>query len=376
MIVASLSRLLIISLCLILANCKKTVEVEEGIKWEKIELFDQLSIHYIKVINNRIFVSAVDESEPIFVNIPQRAKLYSSEDGVNWELLKTSSFYAGPITYADGTYYWVADTIHTTQDFDSWGAIVNTDDLGRTSPLYPDALNDIVVWEETLYGSNIYSDTYIIEDGIDIQRVDFNEISYGGARRYHTLSNGEIIAIQNSGYVVYSDRPFFFRVPNGEYLDGDWIPDSSSSIASITAFQEHQNTFYGASNFPELVRIYENGKWVAVTDTIPTTKYTDIVGRARNWVLYITFLNDEMYISTRVGGVLKWDTIENKWVHVRDGLPKREIPNSIVDDLYYQPQHFDSFNEYLFAGYGFLDATSDPTEIPRIKHGLYKLKIE
>lgn len=363
-------RILLILFFIAFVSCKDSNNLSLEPVWKEVKLFDELSIHYIKVINDQIFVSAVDETLPIYT--PGRGSLYSSIDGENWELVKSTSFSAGPITYSEGTYYWVADTIHVSQDLMNWNSIVMRRTNGEISTLYPNNLNDIVFWDGKLYGNKAGIDTYIIEDDSSFQRVSFDE-RFGGARRYYQTSTGEIIAIQSGGSLPYRDRPFIFRVPDGEYIQGEFVPEPENEISASTAFQEHNGELYIATNFPDLIRHYDNNKWVAITDTIPTTQYeNELGGDVANWIMYISFLNDEMYVGTRVGGVFKWSTESNEWIPIRDGLPMVDFQNSEIDDVYYMVEHFEAFNGSLFAGYGFFDASNDPTKVPITKQGLYK----
>lgn len=370
-----LLRLLLISLPLILSSCKENPikKIDDEI-WEKVELFDELSIHYIKVINDRIFVSAENEMQR--PETPNKGGLYMSEDGDTWIKLKSTSWFPGPITYSEGTYYWVADSFHISQDLLNWDAIVMRRTNGHISTQYPSDLSDIVFWEGKLYGNEAASETYFIENDSSFQRVSFNE-RFGGARRYYPISTREIIAIQSGGSLPYQDRPFIFRVPDGEYIQGDFVPEPENGISASTAFQEHNGELYIASNFPDIIRRYDNKRWVAITDTIPTTNYeNELGGDVANWGMYISFLHDEMYVGTRLGGVFKWSTVSNEWIPIRDGLPLRLDPNGVIDDLYYMVEHFEAFNGSLFAGYGFFDASNDPTKVPVSKQGLYKLKIK
>ncbi len=359
--------------CFLIAftSCKDSNNLPIELEWKRVEIFDELSIHYIKVINDRIFVSAEDER--LSRETPNKGGLYMSEDGDTWIKLKSTSWFPGPITYNNGLYYWVADTIHVTSDFENWDSIVPEDD-GRIVHTYPFILDDIVFWEGNLYGSFAATVTYIIEDGFPEQIVDFNN-NYGGARKFFMLKNGQIMTIQNGGYQPTGDRPYLFRVPDGEFIDGNWVPDSSSRVSSLTAFQEHKNNWYIATNYPEIIRIYENNSWVALTDTIPTTKYaSSFDGEVINWALYIEFVENEIFIATRLGGVLKWNSDAGNWENIRTGLPIRLDPNGVIDDLYYPIHHFVQFKESLFVGYGFLRSSSDPTVIPISEQGLYQYK--
>lgn len=365
-------------LLLIFSGCKNTPggpEIDENTNWQKIEVFENLAIHYIKPINGKLFVSATDETT--YRGTPHRGKLYMTEDGIQWQLIRETSWAAGPITFHNGQYYWVADTIHVTSDFVHWEAITMRLRDGSVLTMYPSNLNDIVFHNDTLYGSEVSGATYIIRNNEDIEKVTFDDHRFAGARKYFTIGENNIIAIQNGGHTVYGDRPFRFQVPDGVFMDGDFVPPSSNIIAASTAFQYHDSTYYIASNFPDLVRSYQGGKWVAITDTIPTTEYLEYYNDyVLNWALYIEFVNNEMYIGTRLGGVMKWDTTQHEWIFLRDGLPRRDFgPNDPRDDFYYPVHHFESFKGSLFAGFGFLDASSDPALVPLKYQGLYKFTI-
>lgn len=367
--------------CDILNVGKDDPKVNDGVKdqWERVDQFKGADVHWLEATDEYLYMSLVIDSLP--EGTLGRGKLLRTSDGENWDVINESSNTSGPIFISGDTLGWVTKVLNVF-DGKKWNKITPE----RGSLLYPTKLQAIILHKGSWYGSYHGRETYEISEGGDFETVlpvhptseHFNGENHevSGAR-YYVKFNDQYLAIYGTGNeLVGNGFPFIFDIYDARLLGSSYSPEPRRRYAP-GALQVNEGQIYICSHSPSFIRVLENDRWVAITDTIPSFDHTGVYSsRYDNPAQYIEFTNNRIYVSTQYGAVMYWSTEQRRWIFERKGLPRSPRALELgIEDRYLTPHYFELFKGRLFTGYGLNEPIHDYSYHQRIS-GLYTKQIK
>lgn len=308
---------------------------KEEKKWEEIELFKNTDVRYIVQHNGILYIAGI-----VILNNSTTNILYKTEDGVNWDTLKTFERTIGPIAFHE-------DTLTILES-------------GRTWKFHP-SIGWKMFWQHLIAADHTYDmfwlsrQLYVFdkdygliysEDTVKEMRDVFIEPSVSKFFK-HKLQGKEIFYTRP--FYVYEDKIYRFNgisfevVMNGISLNENTRPNYPAICVKF-------DTLYAGFNSPSRIKKLVNDVWINIADTIPNTPHADFFSpQLINRPTSIVFQQNQLFVGTEWTGVLKWT--DAGWVSISKGL-RKEFQEHPQYNLYSAVVQFECFREKLFVAYG------------------------
>ena len=344
-------------------------------KWESIPLFSNLDIRYITFFDDAMYVSAVaiagsDHAEG-------KSVIYRSADGNNWELIKTFSIDAGPMTlHGDTLFVITGDSIYSYNRYTGWRPRYKTPDR----LVWPGSVGDIVFIDDNLYAmQTLYTsslETYrIYPDGSNVEvKGKYGTMSLAGAKFIKLIRNGKeyiYVRPQWNGYTMYKfDGDLYSLADKG--LTARELTSSSPTNSMIV----HNDTLFASFQYPANVKYLDDNEiWQPYSDTLPLSRsYLLINPHPWTQTTALAFVGERLFVATDIIGIVEWKR-NNTWKRYTKGLVLSALGNNELNDLFNPVVFLEYYKGSLYAGYG-IPGYAPWGASQGGGHGLYKYKID
>jgi len=359
----------IISLSLLLVDfgCREKIlppPVQDIRKWNVVPELATLDVRYMIQHNDVLYLTAVDPnvkdtciSSGNCYYVGDRSVVYKTTDAVTWTKIKGFKITIGPMTFHDDTLYCLGDdSIYTMLPNGVWRTAFATPPRLAYAP----AIGDIVFIRDTLYGMQTVfgnaMETYRIHPDGTYEEVAGPDglYHYAGSKYIKKESNGSEVVYVRPIYGLYGSRNFFSfdgytytHIENG-LTDNDIFGGSDAmAIKNDTLYAG-----FGAMKAAGNIKIFINGQWKQVYDTIPYWRLAySVTPVLRAEPTAITFWGEKIYVATNSTGVIEWED-NSGWVQLSNGLIHGFIPNIDNKELYYPVPFLKCLNNKLIVAYG------------------------
>jgi hypothetical protein len=323
--------------------------------WESITVFEKLDIRYMIQINNRIYVACINPFLTSLDTNATRGMIFESKDGTTWTKIFTTKYDVGPMAvHGDSLFIICRDSIYYYLPDEGF--------RGKFKPpprvQLPAEIGDMTFYKGNLYimGSITAPETWCVypDGSYEIIKTMMNIFSNGGAKFIKLIKGGVEKVYVRAMYGTFSYTIIWEFDGNLFHLiDGGLTEAEKNAANPSNSLVVKNDTLYAGFKSPASVKILINDTWQTVTDSLPYSKSAFQLNPVlKTETTALTFCGDRMFVSTQSIGVLEW--LPNKgWEQMSSGLIEHPwMLDGTHKDLYVPVVFLETFNGYLFAGYG------------------------
>jgi hypothetical protein len=332
------SLILLNSFLILTSSCSSPTEPpdDKKTKWEVIPELAEADVRYILKYNNTIYLTAV-------LGANWRGIIWKSNDGENWEMIRTFEKAVGPLAINGDSLFCLGDSLFKyTISTDTWENVcqpypLNTDVQAVSEMFFLD--NELFAFQNFFQPGTVYKINF---DGT----VDdlSNQYGYVGASKMikkNINDNwGYVRGMYHSGGFFKFDINGFVYLINGLELQVILKPASNS-------MEIRNDTLFAGFRYPGIIKyLDESNVWRNYTDSIPTTR----LDASSPYIepTEISCVGERMFVSTDIFGVMEWKKGIG-WIDMAEGLKTYDWSNGKV---FYPVVFLENINNVLIAAYG------------------------